>query len=135
MTQDYKNVAHKIMAILGIFGSIFWLFVNYHFLLIADTAPGTLIGQPQRHEVRNKGSRRTEYHVQYSFQVSNQTYQGRDRLDEYPVGTIITIYYDPDNPSTNQAHHPQLMGWWAVLGICIGLWFIVDYRGKKTTQL
>jgi hypothetical protein len=73
--------------------------------------------------------------VQYTFEVDGRTYQNsrvlfggnltlnmgiaRDRVEEYPVGREVDVYYNPRNPA-----HATLLrkaSWYLIVAVLLGL--------------
>jgi hypothetical protein len=76
--------------------------------------------------------------VEYEYQVGNRTYRGRRItigektsgyeleaiLERYPVGTSVTVYYDPADPQTAVLERDLPWGVLAAGGGCLLLFFI-----------
>ncbi len=83
--------------------------------------PGTVLTSEV--ETRKIGSKKSSYpHIEYSYAVAGQEYRAsrvsaieisgsewivRKRTDKYPVGSTVSVHYNPANPSDATLQQPS----------------------------
>lgn len=84
----------------------------------------------------------TTYNTSYEFEVDGVKYQASvNDYTEYAKGDKITVYYDPNDPSTTITSQGE-MGFLGCVGVLFGLfaigsmtWGAIKARGKMETPM
>lgn len=132
LDQQWRQKYRLAIAVIGIIGSIVWLCTDYYFLLVSDITIGKLVNEPQSHQVGTR-PRRTEYYIDYIFEVKGKQYQGHDSVAEYPSKPTLVVYYNRSNPGENKAEPPAILMGWLTFGVSVVLLWSTRF-GKRASN-
>ena len=97
----------------------------------------------QYHKYKKSGGQRVskDYSLVYEFEIDGVKYSGGDgdvgsSEQPYPVGTLIQVHYDPNDPDNNYFYDTSNIKMYAGIGmgalfIIIGILFISGKIGSK----
>ncbi|MBQ8238415.1 MAG: DUF3592 domain-containing protein [Oscillospiraceae bacterium] len=90
------------------------------------------------HSKRRKRADVYSYEIYYTYNVDGKTYAGVDGYmgkesdTDAAAGQAVTVWYDPDDPSSSSFHKPS-SGLWPFATFLIGL-YLISQTLKSDTQ-
>lgn len=60
-----------------------------------------------------------DFQISYVFSVNGQNYNGNDIVRTAPASNVVTVLYNPNNPTQNKIKKPVRITGWFLLGLGI----------------